>query len=239
MELDDDGPLPLPPLGGRPPGPAPTVALPRWLRWRAALAGYVPVLLMALLAAATGWLVERTPLPDAPTLPGPAGHEPDYEMRGFSVQHYTEAGPARGVVEGDVVRHFPDTDALEIEGVRLRWTDLQGRVLRASAARAVALNDTGLVTLEGGARVTRDADRAGELPLEFSGERMRFDLRAGRVASDEPVTLRQGGHVFTAGSLRYDHETRAAELGSGVRGQLLPAQGSGTAQPARLPAAVP
>lgn len=237
MELDEDGPLPLPPLSGRPQGPAPTAALPRWLRWRAALAGYLPVLLMALLAAASWWLVKRTPLPDAPEQPGPARHEPDYEMRGFSVQHYTEAGPARGVIEGDVVRHYPDTDTLEIEGVRLRWTDLQGRVLRASAARAVAVEETGLVMLEGGARVTRDADRPGEAPIEFSGERMRFDLRAGRVASDQAVTLRQGGHVFTAGSLRYDHESREAELGAGVRGRLLPAQAgslpgaAGTAPP--------
>lgn len=227
MDLDslDDGPVPLPPLAGRAPDAASAGRQPWTARLRSALLGYLPVLLMGLLAAASWWLVKRTPVQEAPAPPGVASHEPDYEMRAFSVQHYTAAGPAQGVIEGDVVRHFPDNDRLEIEGVRVRWRDSDGHVLRATAARALAFNSSGLVTLEGGARVTREADRAGELPLEFAGERMTFDTRAGRVSSSEAVTLRQGGHVFEAGSISYDHASRQAELGGGVRGRLLPATG--------------
>jgi lipopolysaccharide export system protein LptC len=225
MDLDslDDGPVPLPPLAGRAHDASPAVAQPWTARLRSALMGYLPVLLMGVLAAASWWLVKRTPVQETPAPPGAASREPDYEMRAFSVQHYTAAGPAQGVIEGDVVRHFPDNDRLEIEGVRLRWSDPAGRMLRASAARALVFNATGLVTLEGGARVTRDADQAGDAPLEFTGERMVFDTRAGRVNSREPITLRQGGHVFEAGSLSYDHASRQAELGGGVRGRLLPA----------------
>jgi lipopolysaccharide export system protein LptC len=227
MDLDqlDDGPLPLPPLAGRPQDAAAVLHLPWGARLRGAVMAYLPVLLMALLAAASWWLVKRTPAPVAPEPAGPATHAPDYEMRGFSVQQYTQAGPARGVIEGDVVRHYPDTDSLEIEGVRLRWTDAQGRVLQARAARAVAINATGVVTLEGGAHVSRDADQPGDAPIEFTGERMSFDTRAGRVSSREPVMLRQGAHVFTAAAMTYDHDSRLAELSGGVHGQLQPAQG--------------
>jgi lipopolysaccharide export system protein LptC len=224
MDLDDldDGPLPLPPLTARAHDAPSAPPLPWAARLRNGLANYLPVLLMGLLAAASWWLVKRSPEPEAIAPSGPVRHEPDYEMRGFSVQRYTAAGPAQGVIEGDVVRHYPDSQTLEIDGVRLRWTDAAGHTLRASAARALAEQDSGLVTLQGGARVERDGERPDDPPFEFTGERMVFDTRAGRVRSQDPVTLRQGPHTFTAGSIAYDHGTRVAELGNGVQGRLQP-----------------
>lgn len=224
QSLDDDGPVPLPPLTGRShQAGAAAPVLPWGARLRSGLMGYLPVLLMALLAATTWWLVKRSPIQEGPRPTGPVSHEPDYEMRGFSVQHYTATGPAQGIVEGDVARHFPDTDTLEIEGVRVRWTDSQGRMLHAKAARARAGNTDGVVTLDGDAQVTRDGDLPGEPPLIFEGETLVFDTRNGRVSSDLPVTVRQGAHEFTAGSIRYDHESRIAELDRGVQGRLQPA----------------
>lgn len=232
MDLDDldDGPLPLPPLTAR-AHDAPSAPPQPWTaRLRSGLANYLPVLLMGLLAAASWWLVKRSPEPETIAPSGPVRHEPDYEMRGFSVQRYTVAGPAQGVIEGDVMRHYPDSQTVEIDGVRLRWTDAAGHTLRASAAHALAEQDSGLVTLRGGARVERDAEQPGDPPFEFTGERMVFDTRAGRVHSQDPVTLRQGPHTFTAGHIDYDHGSRVADLGGGVQGQVQPhAAGSGDA----------
>jgi lipopolysaccharide export system protein LptC len=220
--LDDDDvtPLPLPPLLSRLPEAAGHPVLPRSVRVRHALLGNLPLFLMALLAAATWWLVQSTPAPVQDRAASEIRHEPDYEMRGFSVQHYASAGPARGVVEGDVVRHYPDTDTLEIDGVRLRWRDDEGHTLRATAARAVASGGGDEVRLSGGATVVRDLLSLEEAPLTFTSEEMVFDRRADQVRSARPVTLRQGQSVIEARTLVYDHADGRLELQGAVRGRL-------------------
>jgi lipopolysaccharide export system protein LptC len=218
----DTGPLPLPPLTLVAPEAGALRRLPWTARLRHMAVQYLPVLLMAVIALVTGWLVRQAPGGDAPTEVAAPTTLPDYEMLGFSVQHYTAAGPAQGVIEGDRVRHFPATDQLLIDGVRVRWTDSAGRTLHASAARAVAEGDGSQVRLEGGARVVRDPVAGDAQPFEFSGEQLAFDTRAGRVTSDQPVTLRQGDSVFEAEGLRYDHTERLAELTGRVRGRLQP-----------------
>jgi lipopolysaccharide export system protein LptC len=217
---DDVTPLPLPPLLSRAPDAAGHPVLPRSVRVRHALLGNLPLFLMALLAAATWWLVQSTPAPEQDHAPTEVRHEPDYEMRGFSVQHYASVGPARGVVEGDVVRHYPDTDTLEIDGVRLRWRDDGGHALRATAARAVASGDGDEVRLSGGATVVRDLLAAEEAPLTFTSEEMVFDRLADQVRSARPVTLRQGQSVVEAHSLVYDHADGRLELLGAVKGHL-------------------
>lgn len=217
-------PLPLPPLVSRSPDDAANRPLPWRARLRAGLLKYLSVLLMAAVAVATGWLVRQTPViePDAGATAPSA--EPDYEMRGFSIQHYTAAGPAQGVIEGDVVRHFPVTDQLVIDGVRVYWTDPGGQAIRASAARAVAEGDGSLVRLEGGARVVRDPAPGETSPFEFSSDVLVFDTRNGQVRSDRPVRLRQGDNVFDAASITYDHPQRVVNLGGGVQGRILPTE---------------
>ncbi len=218
---DDTGPLPLPlPLPPLTAATEPERQLPWTARLRHRLPQYMPVLLLGAIAAATGWLVRQTPSGDA--LPGVelAASEPDYEMRGFSVQHYTHTGPAQGVIEGDRVRHFPVTDQLVIEGVRVRWTDAAGHLLRAAAPRAIAEGDGSRIRLEGGARVEREAIEGEAGPLVFAGEAMEFDIRAGRIHSDLPVRLSLGASSFDAGRLDYDHASRVVMLEGRVRGLI-------------------
>ena len=220
--LDDDHvtPLPLPPLLSRLPEMAGQPVLPRGVRVRHALLGNLPLFLMALLAAATWWLVQSTPTPDRARAPAEVRHAPDYEMRGFSVQHYDPAGPARGVIEGDVVRHYPDTETLEIDGVRLRWRDDEGHVLQATAARAVTDDQGAAVRLSGGVTVARDPLTSEDAPLTFTGEEMVFDRRSDQVHSSHPVTLRQGQTVIKASALVYDYRSGRLELQGAVQGHL-------------------
>ncbi|MEY8877178.1 MAG: LPS export ABC transporter periplasmic protein LptC [Leptothrix sp. (in: b-proteobacteria)] len=218
---DDTGPLPLPPLAASARATAALARLPWRARARQRLLQYLPIVLMALIALATGWLLRQTPVPDAPgrsTLPS---GEPDYEMLRFSIQQYSDAGPARGVIEGDRVRHYPGSDQYLIDGARVRWTDTDGRVLHASATRAIAEGDGSQVRLEGMARVVRDPVAGEAAPFEFTSESMLFDIHNGEVRSDVPVRLRQGQDSFDAGSLIYHHASREVELSGGVTGDVI------------------
>ena len=89
--------------------------------------------------AGAGHLVageEHAAWPARRRVAAPLRHEPDYTMRDFSVQRFSADGPLRAQIEGDALRHYPDTDTLEIDNARLRAVGPDGRVtLRHRAPR--------------------------------------------------------------------------------------------------------
>ena len=57
---------------------------------------YLPVLLMGLLALGTWWLVRNAPQVQEPRPASAPRHEPDYVMKGFSIQSFDASGrPAK------------------------------------------------------------------------------------------------------------------------------------------------
>lgn len=191
---------------------------------------YLPVVLMGILALGTYWLVRSTPLLMAPGIPPSVRHEPDYSMRTFSVKTFDEAGRLKSEVVGATAKHYPDTDTLEIEAVRIRSFGESGRLTIATARRAVAKGDGSEVELFGEARVKRDpfVDQAGrELPGdEFRGEFLHAFLKTERVKSHRPVELIRGNDRFTADALDFDNRERVIELRGRVRGTMQSGSGS-------------
>lgn len=207
---------------------APRSAPPRsrWSRWWDQVSASLPILLMAVLAGGTYWLVKNTPVPRPPRAEVAPRHEPDYKMDRFSVQHFTPDGRPHTLLEGREARHYPDTDTLEIDGPRVRSTDEHGRLAVATAREALAKGDGSEVELMGEARVVREAGGPPggkhEEELEFRGEYLKVFPDDQRVESHLPVHLRQGAMQVTADTLKYDHRSRVVELQGDVRGTLPP-----------------
>ena len=172
---------------------------------------YLPLLLMALLALATWWLVKNTPLVEGLRAQAPLRHEPDYTMTQFVVQRFAPDGALRAQIEGDVMRHYPDTDTLEIDRVRLRAIGADGRVTRAHANRALSNGDGSEVQLFGGAQVLREPLGDDEA-IEFRGEFLHAFLATERVRSHLPVTLLRGGSEVHADAMEYDNLAQVVQL---------------------------
>ena len=188
------------------------------------LLGYLPVLLMGLLAGFTWWLVKNTPVPEtgkAPELPPQAA---DYTMTGFVLASYGPDGALHSQLEGERLQHFPATDMVEVQGVRLRSVDAAGRLMRGSAERAESDGGGARVRLIGNARVSREAGEGpgGSGRIEIRGDYLEVLRAEQRVRSDRPVTLLTGNGELRAGSLDYSRRDRVAELGGRVTGQLRP-----------------
>lgn len=182
----------------------------------------LPAVLMAVLAALTWWLVKNTPGPGDPGSEALPKGAPDYTMQGFAVSHYAPDGSLRARLEGDVLHHYPDTDRIEIEGVRLHAVDEAGRVLTGRALRALSNGEATHVQLLGDARVLREpapGESAAER-VEILGEALEVDREAQRVRSSRAVTLLSGRGSMRAGSLDYDHRSHQLQLGGRVRGEL-------------------
>ena len=183
------------------------------------VSAYLPLLLMALLALGTWWLVKNTPLFDKPLRSAPPRHEPDYTMARFKVQRFAPEGPLRVQIEGDLMRHYPDTNTIEIDNPRVRALTPDGRATVATARRAVSNGDGSEVQLSGGAHVVREAlagavnrSADSDAAVEFRSEFLHYFVNTEQIRSHLPVTLTQGRSQLRGDGLDFDNLNQRLEL---------------------------
>ena len=192
----------------------------------AQLSLYLPVVLMGVLALGAYWLVRSSPqlLPSVSTLA--PRHEPDYLMRNFSVKTFDDTGRLKSELTGSNARHYPDTDTMEIDLVRIRSINESNRLTTASARRAFTNRDASEVQLFGAARVVREPvpvqNGTPEPRSEFRGEYLHAFMQTGRVDSHLPVELIRGQDRITADAMEFAEHDRVLQLKGRVRGTLMP-----------------
>ncbi|MDD2610050.1 MAG: LPS export ABC transporter periplasmic protein LptC [Giesbergeria sp.] len=198
-----------------------SVALHR--RWDS-VSMYLPVLLMGLLALGTWWLVRNAPQATKPAQAAVASSNPDYFMRQFAVQRFDTSGRLESEVRGEMARHYPANDTLEIDQVRIQARSTQGQQTQARANRALSNSDGTEIQLFGDAHITRQASptAAAQPTLEFRGEFLHLWPQTERVRSHLPVRLTRGQDQFTADTMEYDHSQQVLQLQGRVRGTLMP-----------------
>ena len=201
---------------------APPPSRNAWLhRLLAPLTTYLPLLLMGVLALGTWWLVKNTPLL---TPQGPAKavrHEPDYTMHQFSVHRFAKDGRLKAQIEGDVLRHYPDDDTVEIDLARLLAFGPTGNITRATAKQALSNGDGSEVQLSGSARVQRDA-RGNEDAAVFTSDFLHVFLNTEEVRSHLPVVLQRGSTQIAGDSLNYDNLNRVVSVNGRVKATFAP-----------------
>ena len=202
--------------------PAPPPALPWSYRIREMASAYLPLLMMGVLALATWWLVENAPVVEPVGPAKPARHIADYTMSGFSVRRFAPNGRLRAQIEGDVMRHYPDTDTIEVDNARIRSYADDGRETLATARQAVSNGDGSEVQLLGGAEVIR-AGLGATPPIEFRGEFLHAFLEQEVLRSHLPVVVRRGTAELRANGLNYRHADQKLELNGRVRAIFPPA----------------
>jgi lipopolysaccharide export system protein LptC len=201
-------------------GSVPRARLPWHLRLRDVLSAYLPLLLMALLALASWWLVKNSPRPLTAAEDRPVSSEPDYTMSGFALERFAADGRMRLRIVGAHMRHFPATDRIEIDDVRIHAVADDGRVTLAHARQAIGNGDGSELQLLGGAEVTSDDGKG--TPLLMRSEFLHAFLVTERVRSHMPVWVRLGTNEWRAGGLDYDHVARKLDLAGPMRAELTP-----------------
>jgi lipopolysaccharide export system protein LptC len=200
--------------------PAPPPATPWLLRLRDVLSAYLPLLLMALLALGTWWLVQNTPVAPGPAPAAPVRHDPDYTMARFAIERFDRSGRLQLRIEGEVLRHYPDTDRYEIDDARIAAVAPDGRVTHASARRALGNGDFSELQLHGNAQV-RSRQGDGQV-VEMSSEFLHAFLLTERVTTHLPVQVRQAKSVLRAAGLTYEHGARRLDLKGPLKATLPP-----------------
>jgi lipopolysaccharide export system protein LptC len=202
--------------------PAPAAFTPPHMPWPLrlwqGLTAYLPLLLMALLAGATWWLVKNAPSgPSAAPTAAPAT-DPDYMMQRFDIQRFAPDGRVRVRLEGRELRHYPDGDRIEIDQVELRARSADGRLTTATARRAVSRGEVEVVRLEGGAQLQGE-DRAG-VAVRIDSDYLEALLGSEIVQTDRPVEVSYGSNRLRAAGLSYDARNRLVAFQGPVRAVL-------------------
>lgn len=209
----------LPPAAA-PRRPRLRLRMPWHLRLRETVSAYLPLLLMALLALASWWLVKNSPRPEAPAEERALSSEPDYTMSQFALERFDAAGKLKLRIEGAQLRHIPATDRIEIDVALISAIAPDGRVTLARAQRALGNGDGSEVQLLGGAQI--DSVDAGGRPLLMRGEFLHAFLLSERVSSHLPVLVRYAGSELRAAAMEYDHVARRLDLKGPLRSQMTP-----------------
>jgi len=188
---------------------------------------YFPLVSMGVLALGTYWLVRSTPPSGGPVVQRAVQHEPDYFMENFSLRTFDAAGRVRTEVQGAKARHYPDTLWVEIDNIRVRSFDEQGRLTTATAQRGLANEDSSEVQLMGHAVVVREADSSGAANaaprMEFRSEFLHAFMNTERVQSHLPVEFVRGKDRITADRLDFDNVEQVLQLSGRVKATLTPA----------------
>ncbi|KQW46757.1 hypothetical protein ASD88_08420 [Pelomonas sp. Root662] len=179
---------------------------------------------MAFLASGTWWLVKNTPLIDEPGELAPPRHIPDYRMANFEIQRIGADGRLNVQVAGAELRHYPDTDTVEIDQVRVRAIAPDGSLAIAEAKRALSNGDGTDMQLIGNVHVRRLPAGAGEnaVPqMEMRGEFVQALSNSEILRSHLPVTIRQGGSTLNAQNFEYRHLTGQVSFTGRAQGQIV------------------
>ncbi len=193
-------------------GPEPVPAAAWHQRTLDLASAYLPLIMMALLAAGTWWLVRNAPTGEPRREESAPRHEADYVMTDFVIQRFGSGGALRTEIDGARLRHYADDDTLEIDEARIRAVGADGVVTVATARRALANGDGSEIQLIGDAHIARPA-QGKEEAIDFRSDFLHAFRNIERVRSHLPVVVTQGGSAIRAsGGMEYDNLARVVDF---------------------------
>ena len=184
---------------------------------------YLPLFLFAILALGSWWLVRSVPELMPPGLDPQLRQDPDFRLDQFTVKSFDASGRLTREISGQSATHFPATQSLHIEGVRILTENEVGTRLTAQAKKGISREVEQQVTLSGEAMAVRQADKRSPR-VELRGETLTAWLQEDRLVSDQPVRIMRETDVFSAQTMNFDVRSGQYELQGQARAVLPPRQ---------------
>lgn len=180
------------------------------------LTTWMPLLLLAFLAALTFWL-DRAVQPPALTRDVAARHDPDYVVEKLTALRMDPAGRVRQTLYAEKMTHYPDDDTTFLERPRLVAHNVGKAPVTISSREALVSGDGESVHFRHDVRVVRAPfQNASEMVMTTSYLNVIPDQDIART--DQPVRITDANTVVDAVGLELNSDTRVLKLQSRVRG---------------------
>jgi lipopolysaccharide export system protein LptC len=180
----------------------------RWLAW-------VPVLLLAALAALTYWLDQKV----QPVGPGREGspNDPDFTADNFTAMRMSITGVPRYAVTAKRLVHYPADNSALLEQPELTHFDQEKAPVSIRANQGVVDKNGENVYFNGDVQVRRAAyAEHEEVALYTDYLQVIPDQEVAKT--DREVTMVSGKSTLKSVGLEFDNKTRMLTLRSNVRG---------------------
>jgi lipopolysaccharide export system protein LptC len=183
----------------------------------------MPLLLMALVAGSTFWLVQVNSPREQDTGPRAKKHEPDYYMERFSATELAEDGSTKMRFTGDRMVHFEDDETYEVTKPAMRAFEAARPPVTGHADLGRMNAEASVIDLFGNALVVRSAgpDPKQDPKMTAASEYFRVLINEDIVKTDKPVELTRGPSVMNANGLVFNNVTREVQLLGNVRGTIV------------------
>jgi lipopolysaccharide export system protein LptC len=179
----------------------------------------IAVVLLAVVTATSYWYsrVMRKPESAEPSRPG----TPDVVVDRVVLTQFDEQGRARHKVFGEQLRHFAETDDIEITAPRLISLRPDQPRVEARARTARVENAAERLHLNGDVLVTRAAF-AEQQEMRMATEYLLVLPDEDRYRTDRPVLLTRGQSSMRANSMDFDNIARTLVMSGTVRSVIEP-----------------
>lgn len=183
----------------------------------------LPLLLMAVVAGSTFWLVQINSPHEEGRARSAKKHEPDYYMDRFSATELAADGSTKLRFTGDKMIHFDDDQTYEVKrpAMRAYQPDRPPVTTHADLGRMNA--EGSVIDLYGNASILRQQgpDPAKDPRMTAASQYFQLLVNDDIVKTDKAVQLTRGPSVMTANGLIFNNVTREVQLLGNVRGTIV------------------
>ena len=183
----------------------------------------LPLLLMAIVAGSTFWLVQLNSPREASEQSRAKRHEPDYWMERFSATELAEDGTTKLRFTGVKMVHFEDDQTYEVATPAMRSYEPDRPPVTANSERGTMNAEGSIIDLYGNAFVVRQAgaDPSKDPRMTAASQYFQLLVNDDIVKTDKAVQLTRGPSVMTANGMIFNNVTREVQLLGNVRGTIV------------------
>lgn len=183
----------------------------------------MPLLLMALVAGSTFWLVQVNTPREQTDAERQKRHVPDYYMDRFTATELAEDGTTKMRFTGERMVHYEDDQTYEVTRPAMRAYEPDRPPVTGYANVGRMNADGSVIDLYGDARIVRvqGADPSKDPELTATSSYFQILINDDIVKTDKPVKLTRGPSVMTANGLVFNNVTREIDLLGNVRGTIV------------------
>jgi lipopolysaccharide export system protein LptC len=171
---------------------------------------WLPILLLAALAAISVWLTQAMKV-RAPSPATELKHEADSMMESFTATQYDPSGQVRSVLRAQKMLHYPDDGSSKLLGLQFEGREPGQAPFSVRSKEGFVSRDHKDVFFFGEVRAVQES-ATGQPPLVVLTDKLHVRPEEGTASTDQAVRIEQGDSTATASSLEISNKTRIAKL---------------------------
>ena len=165
------------------------------------------VIIMLLLAAASGWLLHKI-TSGKTRMAGKPLHQPDYYMENFIITSMEEDGTLKNRLEAEYMAHYPDDDTTELIKPRLSIPRVDAQPVNIIADKGWVTADNKVILLTGNVNLWQNDD-TGNKKIEITTSDVRILTDEEYAETDQPSVFTGNNTIVRAVGVRaYLKESR-------------------------------